>query len=232
MKTILSILAAGFCAASACAATNAAPFRVCAMAGDSERPVVGVVLPDSGEAFLLRVGDKIRGYRLESADFENDTVVFADGATSLTLRVEEDPDAVEVVPQYESERTQRLREFLREHPDVRLADGSRPEVAVGDDAKGPRTMEEFIALHKDTEREPSPVLDPVIEQKMKELAAAAEKAKEEVLTPEQERDKTREALRKMAEETGMPPPEDLPAPTTFEEFMKQHGPGQDAPDKE
>lgn len=219
-------------------------FRVSALIDSNRKFRVGLVDSQTGKAYLLSKGDQLMGFVLESMDYQNERIILKKDGARYGLTLKDDPDAIRVVPVSlpppsalttaesmefsppETMRVKTLKEFLDEHPDLKASEGPRYNFPVTDasgEAKGV-TMEEFIQSHpemKGDENSPTGTvtgLGPGIESVMKdypEQLKEALRSQETGITQE-------EALRKMAESTGMPMPQPSTNTTSYEEFLRIH----------
>ncbi len=210
MRTVLIICGLITLAASvAPAADPTNHYRVSALAGNETEFRIGLVDLESGNAYLLRPGDKLDGFELVKPAANNETIILRKDGQSYELRLEGDPNAADLRAPDESENatipppihSKSLEEFLAEYPEARATEGVWLKIPHPPALIGPGRGPGIEGQARIQPPSPTPTND---------MHAGG---------PAQT---TAEALRRMAESVGQPPPDIPDQPTTFEDFQRQH----------
>ena len=220
-------LVAPVSADSAEASVFSGRFRLCALLGSGTEIVVGLTDSKTEQAYLLRSGEQIEEYKLLYGDYDNETATFERDGHPFTVSLKGDADAAarsaeDVLRAQENSKQAALKQFVSEHPDLRMADGSRVEVPP-DAMEADGSFEAFVRRYGpqagDDVTEPPPFgqsppagLPETIPTNASTSPPVVRASDEEIMT----------ALKSMAEQTGMAVPTNALKPVTYEEFLEQH----------
>ena len=196
------------------------PLRLSAIVSAGTRYYAGFVGAEDGAAYLVPEGGKVLNWRLTEIDEAAMTalLVDADGDEMFLALTGDEALAASTQPEAQAPGIKTLEQFLAEHPELAAQATPPAEFTFPEPTNNtPVTFEDFLASHPEMAgltNYVAPELRAGVTGTPATLSAAD--------VPDQPPVSREEGLRRMAEQTGMPVPEDKE--TTYEDFLRLHAP--------
>ena len=196
------------------------PLRLSAIVSAGTRYYAGFVGAEDGTPYLVPEGGKVLNWRVTEIDETAMTalLVDADGDEMFLALTGDEALAASTQPDAQAPGIKTLEQFLAEHPELANQGTPPGELTFPEPTNNtPVTYEDFLASHPEMAGLTNYVA-PELRTGMTGTPATLSAAD----VPEQAPVSREEGLRRMAEQTGMPVPEDKE--TTYEDFLRQHAP--------
>lgn len=194
------------------------PLRLSAIVSSGTRYYGGFVNAVNGQAHLVPEGGSVLHWRVMSIDEAAMTALLedSDGAQLLLALTGDEALAADVLAGQQISRIKTLEEFLAEYPELSAQAADQVPVQIPAATNGVATFADFLAAHPEWTGVSNYVAPELLDSN------AVPPATLSGADVESEPVSREEGLRRMAEQTGQPIPEDKE--TTYEEFLQRHAP--------
>lgn len=194
------------------------PLRLSAIVSSGTRYYGGFVDAETGQAHLVPEGGKVLHWRVTAIDEAAMTALLedSDGAQLLLALTGDEALAAEVLAGQQALRIKTLEEFLAEHPELVAQAADQTPVQIPAATNGVATFADFLAAHPEWAGMSNFVAPELLDSHaVPPVTLRGEDVERAPVSRE-------EGLRRMAEQTGQPIPEDRE--TSYEEFLQRHAP--------